>query len=115
MTGYVSGKHYCYRTITIDASETTSSVADMEDYTIVGIEMPATLTGTQITFNGGGKSDALVAIKNANDAVVFVAATGGARRVALLYDNFLSVRYVNVTSNDTEAATRTFTLIGYKP
>lgn len=97
------------QTVTIAASGTESSVALTEGQRLIGIIMPAALDGTLISVYGGVSSDAMAAMYEDTGAPVQVVPVAG--KYILTTWAMIRAPYLQLVSNSTESAARTFTLV----
>jgi hypothetical protein len=110
-----------YITVTIPSGGTTSSMADLGNYVLAGIDFPA-MTSTAVTFDGANPStDAITnpalatfkPIASSNDTNYSVTVSSTAKIRSVDPANFAGVRYLRLVSGSPEAAERTITLIAY--
>ena len=96
---------------TIAASGTTSTAVDCAGL-VVGIQCPAALTGTTITFTAAalaGSQTTYGALYNGNTLVSYTVAAD--RYISLDPSIFAGVRSFKIVSGSTEAASRTFCVV----
>tara|TARA_R110000796_G_scaffold65782_1_gene151775 strand:+ start:3373 stop:3729 length:357 start_codon:yes stop_codon:yes gene_type:complete len=93
-------------TLTIASGATTSSSLDLRAKGLVGFLMPATFTGTTMTFTGSMDDSTFTALYNA-DNTAFSITVAVARRYCLNPADFLGVRYVRFVSGSSEGGART--------
>lgn len=98
-------------TATIASSTTTSSAIDLGGTTLAGIQLPASFTGTSITFQAattlGGTYQTVI---TSGGSTVSVAVTAG-RFVTLSPSDFAGIQFLKLVSSASEAATRTIELV----
>lgn len=96
--------------VTISSGGTTSTVADLSGKALVGMHLPAALTGTAVTFtvdNGSGTYNTL-----ADGAGADVSKTVAASKfINLAPSDFAGVNKLKVVSGSSEGADRTITLV----
>jgi hypothetical protein len=97
-------------TVTISSSGTVSSAVDVENLSVVGIIMPATFTGTTITFQVSDDNSTFQALYNANNTAVSMSVTQG-RSYGLVPGDFAAWRYIKVVSSSTEGTARVIKLM----
>lgn len=100
-------------TAVIASSGTTSGVIDLSDFTLTDIFCPIT-SGTAITLEVSLDGTNFFAYNTAANAAIGITKTAGSATCHQLALPVKGVRYVRVKSGSTEAAARTFTLVGVK-
>lgn len=101
-----------YQTATIAASGTTSGaistgIINDEGTQLHGLEFPATMTGTTMTFTGSRSSDGtFVAIYDVGGASAYSVTIGTSRFVPLDPRVFATFPFVKLVSGSTEASER---------
>lgn len=100
-----------YIDVTIASGQTTSSVIDMEGKKLVGIEVPATFTGTTVSFTQcRSATGTFLPVYDDDGNVYTVVATDGAYvRVDPIV--FCGPAYVKIVSASAEGGTRTVTAV----
>jgi len=92
-------------TITIASSGTVSGALDLAGRALVGFLLPATFTGTAITFQVSVDGTTYTAVYNTSNAVLSVTVTQG-RVYALAPTDLLCSRYIKLVSGTTENGAR---------
>lgn len=96
-------------TATIAAAGTTSATVDLrEGRSLVGIYCDSALVGTALTFKASYDGVNFFAMNTTAGALSLTVAAS--KYVAVTPDNFLGVRFLQITSGSTETAGTTFTL-----
>jgi len=97
-------------TSTIASSGTVGTVVDLEDYCIVGLDIPAAFTGTAMTFQCSTDNSDFDALDDADGAAISITVAAGV-------DNDLGssavcgCRYLKPVSGSSEGAERVVTLV----
>lgn len=108
LTGY-QGNLNPSVTATIASSATDSAEIPLGGFTLAGIVLPATFTGTSISFKMATVSGGTyVQVKNASGLVSYPITQG--TYCAIDPADFHGVAFLKVVSNATEGASRTLTL-----
>lgn len=95
---------------TIASSQTTSGEIDLSGDTLVGIQMPATFTGTAITFTGATVSGGTFqAITDKAGVAVSVTVAGG--KFVVIPPDTIHAPFVKIVSGSTESQADTLTLV----
>lgn len=94
-------------TVTIASSGTTSGAVDLGGTTLAGLIMPASFTGTSVTFTVSDELAGTYRTVYAEDGVTAASAdiTAGGY-IPLDYGLFMGARFIKIVSNATEAAAR---------
>lgn len=107
-------KVYTERPANIAISTSTSAALNLassgERVTIVGIETPAALTGTALTFTVSNDDSTYLPLYDAGGILVTIP-VGTSRHIALDPADFMSVGWVKVVSNATESGARVIKLL----
>lgn len=97
-----------YATVVIASANTSSSSLSANGMSLVGCELPASMTGTAISFVAattiGGTYQEL---DNASGKVSYT--VQGGKFIAVSPTDFYGVQYFKIVSNASEGSTRTFT------
>lgn len=100
-----------YTTATIANGATTSGAVDLKNKTLVGIEFPAALTGTSVSFtvarHGSTTFLPLYTSAGTRVSVTFTASS----HIGLLASDFAGCEQVKIVSSASEGAERSITLI----
>jgi hypothetical protein len=96
--------------VTIPANSTTSGIFDCCGVTLKTIIMPATFTGTQISFQVSPDGSTFYDYYNINNALVSISCTQN-RAYGIGAIDFYSIKYLKIVSNATESADRVFTFL----
>lgn len=102
-------KHMLKQTVTIASGASTSSETESLGLMLVGIEMPASFTGTELAIYAGHTSGATVAAYEDTGGAI-TAQVGASRYVDMAWAKLVA-KYLRVVSNGTEEADRTVTLV----
>lgn len=100
-------------TAVIPASGTTSgTITVQKNKTLIGIRIPAAMTGTSLSFRMGvAGSTVYELIYRANTLYSFTVPTAGPARWEIVdHSYFAAAEFIQIVSNATEAAQRSFTL-----
>lgn len=102
-------------TVVISSSGTVSAAIDLTDssgagYALVAMIMPATFTGTTVSFQGSDDGVTYYAIYNTNNALLSANVTQG-RMYLFTPGDFVGIRYLKVVSGSTEGSSRTIKLL----
>lgn len=99
--------------VTINTFDTESSEADLGGFELLGMQMPAGFTGTEITFLGNisksGTAD--TALYNALGQKLTVTGVGVYRIIMFNPGDFLCIRKLKLVSGDAQDAVRVIKLI----
>ena len=101
-------------TITVATDVDDSAAVDLGGRTLVGVIMPAALTGTAISFKTSNTyNDAIANYSPIYDDLgnLYSVPYGASRYVAVDVNKFLGVKNIRILSNGTEASNRTFKLV----
>lgn len=98
-----------YVTVTIAASDTASSAADIGGYQLVGISLPTTMTGTALTLQASTSlAGTYQAVYGSSGQVSYTIA--GGRYIAVPLNDALGIQFIKVVSGSTEASARSIVL-----
>lgn len=101
--------HMLRQVVTISSGQTDSSECESLGLTLVAIETPAALTGTELAVHGSHTSGSLLAAYDDVGAAI-AAQVGPSRYVAMGWSKLVA-KYVKVVSNAAEAGDRSIVLI----
>lgn len=98
-------------TATISSSGTKTGAIDLGGCQLTGFQLPASFTGTAITFEVSPDNSTFQALYDKNNAAISFTVTQG-RTYALgdLIQSLAGYRYMKLVSGSTEGADRTITL-----
>lgn len=96
--------------VTILNGQTESSAVDLQGLTLIAIETPAALTGTQFEFKASDDGVTYLDYYN-TQGIKASAQVGVDRYVAFAAQDFASTRFLKVVSNAAEGADRTIQLV----
>jgi hypothetical protein len=101
------------QTATIAASGTTSGAVDLGGTTLVELDIPATFTGTSVTFLKSNSLDGTYAAlrDGLGNNVTLTVAQGLNISAGNIIKHLLGVRYIKVVSGSTEGAERVIGLV----
>lgn len=104
---YIGAAPLQTKTATIASSGTTSGAVDLGGTTLAGLIMPASFTGTSVTFTVSDELAGTYRTVYAEDGVTAASAdiTAGGY-IPLDYGLFMGARFIKIVSNATEAAAR---------
>jgi hypothetical protein len=102
--------NFVVNNVTIASSSTTSGSIDLQGLGLVGMIMPATFTGSTVTFQMSLDDVTYYDIYNTNNTQVSATVTQG-RAYLFVPGDFVGVRYLKVKSSSTEGSSRVITLI----
>ena len=117
LTSYVANQKSAVRekldyiTITIASSGTTSTAADLTGKSLVGFYLPATFTGTTITFTGAPSSSGTFVAFHDGAGAAYSKTVVQNTLVPLNPADTASLQHVKLVSGSTEGAERTITLV----
>jgi|SRR5882757_10712358 len=95
-----------YATETIPISTSTSGIITTKGMCLCGIQLPASFTGTALTFTAATAVDGTYqAVYNKSGLVSYTVAAGRYQAIDPL--DFHGVQFMKIVSNGTEAAART--------
>jgi len=101
---------YNYQTVTIAASGTDSTAIDLQGHTIVGIQLPAAMTGATVAILESQTFGGTYRPVNLNGAATTYTATASTT-IAVPETNTKCVQFAKIRSADAEAAQRTLVVI----
>ncbi len=102
----VSGVQYRTESVTISSSGTTSTALDTQMHAVVGILMPAAITGTSFSFQTSHDNSTFQALNNTQGTAV-ACTVAASKNIAILPADLSSWPYLKVVSNQTESSGRT--------
>lgn len=103
--------------VTIAAGQTASDIVDLMNTHVVGIQTPAALTGTALSFKGALTKGASTVVVTKSDGTTNTAVTMPMAAnllyapVGALREALLGVRYLQLVSGTTEVAERVFLIV----
>ena len=99
---------------TIPGTEDESGVANMADFTLVKIRVPADMTGAKITLLGGTDAASLAPIYDAEGEALErdIPAAGGI--IQFDANTTIGLQFFAVKSDENESASREIEFIGYR-
>lgn len=95
--------------VSIANSGTASAAILCNGLSLVGIQLPATFTGTALTFQVSVDGTTYQSLYNASGAVSYTVAEG--RFYAINPQDFYGVVYLKIVSGSSEGAARSFTAL----
>jgi hypothetical protein len=99
------------KTVTILSGATTSNSIDLENLTLCGIQTPAALTSTAITFTASVDNVTFVPLYDASTGSQISVTTTTSRGYVISPQLFAGVRYLKVVGGSSEGADRVITLL----
>jgi hypothetical protein len=90
-----------YPTVTIASGQTVSAAIDLTEYTLVGIIMPSTFTGTTMTFQASADNSTFVAMKDTSGSTISYT-VGTSRYIPLDPSIFAGIRFLKLVSGSSE-------------
>jgi hypothetical protein len=106
-TGY-QGNFNPAQAVTIAISTTTSPAVDCGGFVLCGIQLPAVLTGTAISFLASADGVTYQPLFNTTTGTLLSYTVTEATFQAINPQDFQGVNYFKIVSNETEVAARTF-------
>jgi len=101
-------------TTQIAASGTKTPAINIATYFITHVEVPASMTGTAITLEGGSSADSTVPMRDEANAAISITINNTAAIYPLDARITSAVEYIKVVSGSTEAGARTIKLYGHR-
>lgn len=98
-------KNAIRQNVTIANGGTTSSVAEQDRATLVGLVTPAALTGVAITFSVSADGATYNTLYK-DDGNAYSVTVAASRYIALDYAKFIGVRHIKLISGSAEGAER---------
>ena len=100
--------------VTIAQDGTESTVINKSNFSIMGFEVPASMTSTALTFKVGAASDATVPLRGSDNSAISytIDNTAGAYYMPAQYT--AGYPYFRIVAGSSEAAARTIKIYGYK-
>jgi hypothetical protein len=95
---------------TIAISTTTSGAIDMGGMNLVGLIMPAAMTGTSMTFQGSVDGTNYFDLYDSSGTQLSIT-IAASRFILLVPADFAAVRYLKLVSGSSEAAERSINLV----
>lgn len=94
-----------------DVDDDLTGAADLQNYSLVGVIMPATWTAADITFEGSVDDTTFNTIKS-NSGTTYTLTVAASEYIYIpISDSFLFPRYIKVATSAGQAADRTVTLV----
>lgn len=109
MSGY-QGQMIYNKTVVVASGGATSAVIDMKGFSLVGVLLPATFTGTTLTFTVSVDGTNFFALKSTTSGTALSYTVVQGTYAAIDPFPFYGVRYLKIVSGSTEGANRTLTL-----
>lgn len=107
MTSRTQGKNSF--AVTIASSGTTSGSAYLNDHVLCGFALPATFTGTSVTFQGSLDGSTFYTVYDETNTAITVNVTQG-RAYSLNVVDFAAWPYIKIVSGSAEGGARIVTL-----
>ena len=103
-----------FDTVTIAAGQSTSIRLDLGEYTLCGVQIPAGMTGTALTFLGSVDDETYVPLKILSGTKLTMVIDATASVTAASPQDTACCRFIKVVSNAAEAAARDILLISVR-
>ena len=100
--------------VTIASGQTKTDAINMSNFALMGVEVPATMTGTSLTFEAGSDAASTVPVRDVDGADFSVTLGSGAGVHTVNANDFASFKYIKIVSGSSEGAERTLKVYGYK-
>ncbi len=97
-------------TVTIADSATVSNAIDLGEMAIVGLQTPASMTGTAITFQASADNSTFVAVKKV-DGTTYSMVTASSLYYVIPPADLAGIRYLKVVSGSAETGAKIITLL----
>lgn len=114
MTSYKSIASMSKYDVTIASSETISTIADLYEMTLTAIKIPASMTGTSITFLGSDDGITFIPIHDTTNTIRTLTIGTAACFITVNPSDYAGIRYLKVVSGSSEASERSISLYGVK-
>ena len=107
-TGYLG--NMITKTVTLPAGTKTAAI-DLAGFTLVGVQLPTTFTGTTMTFEASSAIDGtFVAVKAGTSGAALSYTVAQATWAALDPKDFYGLNFIKIVSGSSESADRTLVL-----
>lgn len=103
-----------FATTTIENGQTESAAVNVADYFITHIEVPASMTGTALTFKCGNDSSSLVPLNDETNAAIEITISSSAAIYPLDARYTAGVKAMSVVSGTSQSGAKTIRLHGYR-
>jgi hypothetical protein len=97
--------------VVITSGQQNSAAADLKEKTLVGVSLPATLTGTSLTFFAAAALAGTYKQVTNEDGSAYSVTVAADKWCAVDANKFLGVRFLKVRSGSAEGADRTIALV----
>ncbi len=97
--------------VTIKSGGTISDPIDLGNHTLSGVQVPAGMTGTELTFLGSTNNQDYVPMKTISGDLFTIVVDATASITAINPQDMACVRYLRLVSNASEGADRAITMI----
>lgn len=101
----------CQNSVTIASSGTASAEADLGGTTLVGVMLPATMTGTTLTFTAALTSGGTFNPVTGSNGSALSYTIAGAKYLAIDPALFHGIQFIKAVSGSAEGADRAITLL----
>jgi hypothetical protein len=98
-------------TATIASGQTTSAAVDLSGTTLVGLQMPASFTGTSVTFQVATSAAGTYQSMTSSTGSALTFTVAGGKYVAANPTDFAGVQYFKLISGSSEGADRIIELV----
>ncbi len=100
-------------TVTITAGATVSNSINLQGRVLIGMNLPAAISGSSMTFQSSNDNVNFNALYNNENSAISVAYTQG-RNYTISPDYVAGVKFLKLVSNNSQAASRAITVITRK-
>lgn len=100
--------------VTIADSDTESDVVNITDFYITTIQIPASMTGTALTFEVGDTDTTTVPLKDDDNADISLTIGSSAAAYSIDARHTAATSYMRVVSGSAESGAKTIKLHGYR-
>lgn len=100
----------CTSTVTIANTETTSGAADLGEMAVVGIQTPASLTGTSFSFLASADNSTFVEVRKVDGTVYTLTVTSSKYYVVPPAD-LAGIRYLKIVSGSAETGAKVISIL----
>lgn len=98
-----------FEDVTIESSGTKSTSVDLRGMTLCGFYLPASFTGTAITFEASADNSTYLPVQDGDGAAISKTVAQG-QYIKLDPADFAGIQFIKLVSGSTEGAERTITL-----
>lgn len=95
---------------TIVSGQTASGEVDLQETTLMGLYLPATFTGTAISFTAAPTAGGTSIVVQDGAGATYSVTVAASKYVPVDYTKLAGLRFIKIVSNATEGGTRTINL-----